>query len=102
MACIQLLGLIGEHGSITRAAKAMGMSYRRARYLMDEFSFMSVPPIGRHHGGTGRVSAELTHFGAGTFSQGAGTEQAMVLPCLEVDQRACAHEIGAVEATHGG
>lgn len=80
----------------------MGMSYRRARYLMDEFSFTSVPVTGRHHGGAGGDSAALTHFGAGTSSQGAGTEQAMVLPCLEVDQRAGAHEIGAVEATHGG
>jgi molybdate transport system regulatory protein len=35
---IQLLELIGEHGSIARAAKAMGMSYKRAWYLMDDFS----------------------------------------------------------------
>jgi hypothetical protein len=33
---IQLLELIGEHGSIAKAAKAMGMSYKRAWYLMDD------------------------------------------------------------------
>ena len=42
---IQLLELIGKHGSITRAAMAMGMSYKRAWYLMDEFGAMFSEPL---------------------------------------------------------
>lgn len=62
---IQLLELIGEHGSITRAAKAVQMSYKRAWYLMDEFDAMfSDPLIECRHGGSGGGSAELTPFGA--------------------------------------
>jgi molybdate transport system regulatory protein len=62
---IQLLELIGRHGSIAQAAKAMKMSYKRAWYLMDEFSAMfSVPLIERHHGGRGGGSTKLTPFGA--------------------------------------
>ena len=62
---VQLLELIGEHGSITRAAKAMGMSYKRAWYLMDEFSSMFADPlIECRHGGSGGGSAEITPFGA--------------------------------------
>ena len=57
---IQLLELIGKHGSITRAAMAMGMSYKRAWYLMDEFGAMfSEPLIERHHRGS-----KLTPFGS--------------------------------------
>jgi len=51
---IELLELIGRHGSIARAAKAMEMSYKRAWYLIDEFNGMfSEPLIERHHGGKG-------------------------------------------------
>ena len=62
---IQLLELIGQHGSIAKAAKAMDMSYKRAWYLMDEFNAMfSDPLIERHHGGKGGGAAKLTPFGA--------------------------------------
>lgn len=62
---IQLLELIGQHGSIAQAAKAMGMSYKRAWYLMDEFNSMfSDPLIERQHGGRGGGAAKLTPFGA--------------------------------------
>lgn len=61
---IRLLELIGEHGSIAKAAKAMDMSYKRAWYLIDEFSgTFSEPIIERRHGGKGGGSAELTPFG---------------------------------------
>jgi molybdate transport system regulatory protein len=57
---IQLLELIGEHGSITRAARAMGMSYKRAWHLISEFGAMfSDPLIECHHRGSG-----VTPFGA--------------------------------------
>ncbi len=62
---IQLLELIGQHGSIAQAAKAMGMSYKRAWYLMDEFSALFADPlIERQHGGRGGGAAKLTPFGA--------------------------------------
>jgi molybdate transport system regulatory protein len=62
---VQLLELIGQHGSIAKAAKAMDMSYKRAWYLMDEFNSMFTDPlIERHHGGRGGGAAKLTPFGA--------------------------------------
>jgi molybdate transport system regulatory protein len=62
---VQLLELIGQHGSIAQAAKAMGMSYKRAWYLMDEFGAMFADPlIERQHGGPGGGAAKLTPFGA--------------------------------------
>lgn len=61
---IELLELIGRHGSISQAAKAMSMSYKRAWYLIDGFSAMFHEPlIERHHGGRGGGSATLTPFG---------------------------------------
>ncbi|MBS0233115.1 MAG: winged helix-turn-helix domain-containing protein [Proteobacteria bacterium] len=67
---IQLLELIGEHGSIAQAAKAMGMSYKRAWYLMDEFNSMFADPlIERQHGGRGGGAAKLTPFGADLVRQ---------------------------------
>lgn len=61
---IELLELIGDHGSISEAAKAMGMSYKRAWYLIDAFSGMFEEPlIERQHGGKGGGSAKLTPLG---------------------------------------
>lgn len=61
---IELLELIGRHGSIAQAAKAMGMSYKRAWYLIDEFNSLFIEPlIARQHGGKGGGSASLTPFG---------------------------------------
>lgn len=62
---IQLLELIGQHGSIAQAAKAMKMSYKRAWYLIDDFNSMfSDPLVERRHGGRGGGAAKLTPFGA--------------------------------------
>jgi len=67
---IRLLELIGQHGSIAQAAKAMGMSYKRAWYLMDDFSSMFADPlIERQHGGRGGGAAKLTPFGADLVRQ---------------------------------
>ena len=67
---IQLLEFIGEHGSIAKAAKAMDMSYKRAWYLMDEFSALFADPIiERQHGGRGGGAAKLTPFGADLVRQ---------------------------------
>jgi molybdate transport system regulatory protein len=67
---VQLLELIGQHGSIAKAAKAMDMSYKRAWYLMDEFNSMFADPlIERQHGGRGGGAAKLTPFGADLVRQ---------------------------------
>lgn len=67
---IELLELIGEHGSIAKAAKAMDMSYKRAWYLIDDFNAVfSEPLIERQHGGKGGGAARLTPFGAEVVKQ---------------------------------
>jgi molybdate transport system regulatory protein len=61
---IELMELIGKHGSIAQAAKAMGMSYKRAWYLADAInSTFAEPLIERVHGGKGGGAAHLTEFG---------------------------------------
>lgn len=61
---IRLLELIAEHGSISRAAKDMSMSYRRAWLLADELNRMfRAPVLETQHGGAGGGSARLTSFG---------------------------------------
>lgn len=61
---IELLELIAEYGSIARAAKAMGMSYKRAWYLAESInSTFREPVVERQHGGKGGGSAHLTPFG---------------------------------------
>lgn len=59
-----LLSAIQELGSIAAAARSMGMSYKRAWYLIDTMNRIFRSPVveavkgGRHHGG-----AELTQMG---------------------------------------
>jgi molybdate transport system regulatory protein len=61
---IRLLELIGEHGSISGAARQMKMSYRRAWLLADEVNRMfSEPVLETQHGGAGGGHARLTSFG---------------------------------------
>lgn len=61
---VRLLELIAEHGSISRAAKQIGMSYRRAWLLVDELNHMfKAPVIETQHGGVGGGSARMTSFG---------------------------------------
>lgn len=61
---VRLLELIAQHGSISRAAKEMSMSYRRAWLLTDEINRMfKAPVLETQHGGPGGGSARLTSFG---------------------------------------
>jgi molybdate transport system regulatory protein len=61
---VRLLELIAEHGSISRAAKQMNMSYRRAWLLADEINRMfKTPVLETQHGGAGGGAARLTSFG---------------------------------------
>lgn len=62
---VRLLELIGELGSISQAAKAMEMSYKRAWYLLEAFgACFDAPLVVRQMGGKGGGSAQLTEFGA--------------------------------------
>jgi molybdate transport system regulatory protein len=60
----ELLQLIQQTGSISSAAKSMGMSYKKAWAMVDEMNSMSAKPLvvpqkgGAHGGGT-----ELTETG---------------------------------------
>lgn len=61
---IRLLELIDAHGSISSAARAMGMSYRRAWLLSDEVNRMFAEPVfATRLGGKGGGQAQLTPFG---------------------------------------
>lgn len=61
---IALLKAIREHRSIAGAARAMGMSYRRAWLLVDEMGrTLGRPVVDTHVGGAGRGGAVLTEAG---------------------------------------
>ena len=63
---VKLLEMIDRHGSIASAARAMGMSYRRAWLLTDEVNKMfQEPVIEKKLGGKGGGLASLTMFGRG-------------------------------------
>lgn len=60
----ELLEAIQRHGSISAAARALGMSYRRAWLLADEINRMfTEPSITTQHGGKAGGGAALTPFG---------------------------------------
>jgi molybdate transport system regulatory protein len=61
---IRLLELISETGSISKAAKAMDMSYRRAWLLIDELNTMfGKAVVETAAGGSGGGGAKVTAFG---------------------------------------
>jgi molybdate transport system regulatory protein len=61
---IRLLEAVRDHGSISAAGRAMGMSYRRAWLLIDELNSMfEEAVIQTKHGGTAGGGAELTPLG---------------------------------------
>ena len=61
---VRLLEMVEEHGSISSAARAMDMSYRRAWLLADEVNRMfTTPVLAKQLGGKGGGHARLTDFG---------------------------------------
>ena len=61
---IRLLQLVGETGSISAAARQMGMNYRRAWFLIDSMqSGFADPLLLTERGGKGRGGASLTPLG---------------------------------------
>ena len=62
---IRLLRLVGETGSISAAARQMGMNYRRAWFLIDSMqSGFADPLLLTERGGKGHGGASLTQLGA--------------------------------------
>jgi len=60
----ELLELIGEEGSISKAAKKMGMSYKKAWDMVDAMNNISQKPLVlSHKGGENGGGAELTENG---------------------------------------
>lgn len=61
---VDLLEAIAEHGSISAAGRAMGMSYKRAWDLTAEMNRMFGGPVAQTHpGGRHGGGAELTALG---------------------------------------
>jgi molybdate transport system regulatory protein len=61
---VRLLELIGEHGSISAAGRAMGMSYRRAWLLVEAMNAtFTTEVVAARPGGSGGGGARLTDMG---------------------------------------
>jgi molybdate transport system regulatory protein len=61
---IRLLEAIGKSGSISRAGRALGMSYRRAWLLIDDMNrAFRAPVVATQPGGARGGGAALTPFG---------------------------------------
>jgi molybdate transport system regulatory protein len=61
---VRLLELIGEHGSISGAGRAMGMSYRRAWLLVEALNAtFTTQVVAAKPGGSGGGGARLTEMG---------------------------------------
>ncbi|MBB4006987.1 winged helix-turn-helix domain-containing protein [Allorhizobium taibaishanense] len=75
---VELLRLIGQHGSIRSAGAAMGMSYRRAWLLADEINRMfREPAIATRHGGKSGGGAYLTAFGEALLQRSMAMDEKM-------------------------
>lgn len=66
----QLLDLIGQHGSISAAGRAMGMSYKRAWSLVEEMNTaFAEPAVISNRGGSGGGGAALTATGIAALAR---------------------------------
>jgi molybdate transport system regulatory protein len=80
-----LLEMVAAHGSITAAAKAMDMSYRRAWRLVDEVNAIFAGKlVEAKPGGSGGGGAMLTPLGREVLALYRGAEAyAAAAPCLK-------------------
>ncbi|RUS65507.1 Molybdenum-pterin-binding protein MopA [Saezia sanguinis] len=61
---VSLLEAVRDYGSITAAAKSLGMSYRRAWLLLNDInSALASPAIVSSHGGASGGTSQLTEVG---------------------------------------
>ncbi len=91
---IELLEAVRESGSITAAARSLGMSYRRAWMLLDDLNRRARAPV-----------VESVHGGAqGGGSRLTDTGQELVRLYRHIEQtaaRACGEDIEALKALLG-
>lgn len=81
---IELLEAIQAHRSITAAAKALGMSYRRAWLLVDELNrALKVPAVETAAGGAGGGGTALTPTGDKVLALYRGIEARAQEACRE-------------------
>lgn len=67
---VRLMELIDELGSISKAAKTLGMSYKRAWSLIEEVNKIgSLPYVTKEVGGAGGGHASLTEAGRQAIAQ---------------------------------
>jgi molybdate transport system regulatory protein len=93
---VQLLEAIRAHGSISAAARAIGMSYRRAWLLVAAVNEMfQEPAVQTTLGGRGGGTASLTPFGAEIVTRyramEAATRRAIAGHAAALEKRAAAH-----------
>jgi len=92
---IALLEAIRDHHSITAAAKALGMSYRRAWVMLDEVnSALKRPAVDTATGGRHGGGSVLTAVGAEIIERYRRIEQTAAQACAE-DIEALVGMIGA-------
>ncbi|MEO8449856.1 MAG: winged helix-turn-helix domain-containing protein [Gemmatimonadota bacterium] len=75
---VALLGWVDRTGSITQAAKAMKMSYRRAWLLVETLNRLApTPMVETAHGGKRGGGAQLTAIGRKLLTRYAAMERAI-------------------------
>jgi len=95
---VELLEGIKIHGSLSKAARSMGISYRRAWLLVDSVNrSFNVPATVNSAGGRGGGGAELTAFGILLIERYREVEQK-----LNAVAGACLREIRAQVNTRRG
>ena len=93
---IKLLQLVGETGSISAAARQMGMNYRRAWFLLDSMQSGFVEPLFEtERGGKTRGGARLTPLGVELISR--YTAHASLIAGQSVD---ILHWLRSVQSQH--
>ncbi|UMY18850.1 winged helix-turn-helix domain-containing protein [Methylobacterium organophilum] len=74
---VQLLEAVAEHGSISAAGRALGMSYRRAWLLIEEMNKgFAEPVVEAQIGGKAGGGARLSPFGADVVAHYRAIERA--------------------------
>jgi len=91
----QLLEAVAEHGSISAAARSMGMAYRHAWELIDDLNRCFCEPVVRTTaGGRAGGGAHLTGFGEELVRRFRAMERAA--------QRAMAGDLAALDRERAG
>ena len=102
---VRLLELVAEHGSISAAGRAMGMSYRRAWLLIDALNHhFREPLVTTQLGGSGGGGAVLTPFGQTVIERYRAIEAASreaARAHLEVLEAALSETLGLAAPSDG-